>query len=253
MNNSTSPYRSANESISPRSIDNVTTKTNNNTHYNQQRLSLSKSRGFFLSVIWIGMVLVGWNLGATSRFITTTSIKKNMVDNSLWSPVSTGRLEAPAEYINSSSSISSFNLSGAERARQDNVPAWMNDYFSWHALNRKQILTPDDFYNFKYLVIRCLEQDKKCGGTADRLHGIPLYLLLAWQSNRMLLIQWDRPTRLEEFLVPPPGGLDWTTPESLRDLLNTTNFHFGVRTTDIIEYLFQKRKGDRVIGLRHQR
>jgi hypothetical protein len=37
-------------------------------------------------------------------------------------------------------------------------------------------------------------------------------ILLAARSQRLLLIQWTRPFPLEEFLVPPIGGIDWRTP-----------------------------------------
>jgi hypothetical protein len=37
-------------------------------------------------------------------------------------------------------------------------------------------------------------------------------LLVAARSKRLLLIQWSRPFPLEEFLVPPVGGINWTVP-----------------------------------------
>jgi hypothetical protein len=39
--------------------------------------------------------------------------------------------------------------------------------------------------------------------------------MLANQTNRLLFIHWSRPARLEEFLVPPEGGMNWTVPEAV--------------------------------------
>jgi hypothetical protein len=91
----------------------------------------------------------------------------------------------------------------------------MKEYFSWH---QEQVLLLNETNwdkSHRYLVMRCLEIDGKCGGTSDRLKVVPFAIMLAAQTKRLLFIKWERPTRLQEFLVPPQGGMNWTIPEWL--------------------------------------
>lgn len=55
-----------------------------------------------------------------------------------------------------------------------------------------------------------------CGGLHDRLGNLPFDLYLANQTNRVLLIKWIKPQPLEEFLIPPPNGLDWVFPHEVK-------------------------------------
>jgi hypothetical protein len=68
--------------------------------------------------------------------------------------------------------------------------------------------------------MRCLDFDEKCGGASDRLQSVSGMLMLANQTGRMLFIKWSRPAPLQEFLLPPIGGLDWTIPDWLDQLLD---------------------------------
>jgi hypothetical protein len=88
------------------------------------------------------------------------------------------------------------------------LPHWMKEYFSWH---RQKTLEPTKFSQ-RYLILQCLEQDKQCGGLADRLLALPFLILLASQSRRILLIVWTVPFPLEEFLLPRTNGVDWMLP-----------------------------------------
>jgi hypothetical protein len=54
-------------------------------------------------------------------------------------------------------------------------------------------------------------------GTADRLKPVPYAIRVAYQSKRILLIRWERPAKLEEFIVPPKGGFDWRVPDFLAE------------------------------------
>lgn len=93
------------------------------------------------------------------------------------------------------------------------IPSWMKHYFDWHV---QQIvnLTSDNWQsdNRKYLVLRCYRKDGRCGGLSDRLKPVPLLVLAANISQRILFIHWDRPVALEEFLVPPDNGIQWRVP-----------------------------------------
>lgn len=110
----------------------------------------------------------------------------------------------------------------------DYIPPWMKEYFRWHRVERAK-LSPESFdedsptYNEgpKLLVMQCLKgMDDRCGGTADRLKPFLFILREAYESKRLLLIHWTLPARLEEFLLPPPNGIDWRAPPWLSELLH---------------------------------
>lgn len=94
------------------------------------------------------------------------------------------------------------------------IPQWMKDYLSWHQ-EQRQVLNETNWQDYRYLVLRCLRQDPVCGGTSDRIASIPFHVMVANQTQRLFFIKWERPTALEEFLVPPVGGLDWRLPDWL--------------------------------------
>ncbi|KAL3908455.1 MAG: hypothetical protein SGILL_008472 [Bacillariaceae sp.] len=110
------------------------------------------------------------------------------------------------------------------------APAWMVEYFDWHKQQRLEMMTPTKWNQTKYLVMSCKE-GRICGGTSDRLKPIPTMLRRAAMTKRILLIQWERPCKLEEFLLPPKGGFDWRVPDWLlpelsndgTELLSTSN------------------------------
>ena len=83
-------------------------------------------------------------------------------------------------------------------------------------------------------MMQCLPGSRKCGGTADRLKPLPLMLWVAHRSQRLLLIKWGRPAELEEFLLPPQGGMDWRVPDWL---WGQTEFRQGPRATNVEELL----------------
>jgi len=72
-------------------------------------------------------------------------------------------------------------------------------------------LNQSNWKSFKYLILRYTHEDRKCGGLADRLKPIPYLIRVAAQQKRVFLIRWDRPAKLEEFLLP--NKLDWTVPD----------------------------------------
>ena len=108
------------------------------------------------------------------------------------------------------------------------LPVWMKEYFAWHkAQTTASAMTyggrrddnnhSNSNHHSRYLILQCLEQDRQCGGLADRLLALPFLVLLAAQSQRQLIIVWTIPFPLEEFLMPPPGGVDWMLPSSSGD------------------------------------
>ncbi|KAL7530539.1 hypothetical protein ACHAWF_003415, partial [Thalassiosira exigua] len=86
------------------------------------------------------------------------------------------------------------------------VPSWIGEYAAFHARQRRRYLAAkrrgaaqsassangttapldDDASDVKFLISRCLNDDK-CGGASDRLQDMPYNLLLANRTNRVLL------------------------------------------------------------------
>lgn len=100
-------------------------------------------------------------------------------------------------------------------AKHSRLPAWFVEYVTWHR-EQRQALNEKNYKNHRFLILRCLETDRSCGGLSDRIKPLPLFVLLAAQSKRIFMIYWNKPCALEEFLLPPrDGGLDWRVPEWL--------------------------------------
>lgn len=117
------------------------------------------------------------------------------------------------------------------------LPPWMQQYMQWHTsrLQGIQRLPPSQqpWKRQRLLVVRCLAEDR-CGGTADRLKSLPLYLAIAAKNKRLLFLRWTRPFRLEEFMTPGEA-FNWTVPEGLAPLLDdkddntTSRVAFGAK------------------------
>jgi hypothetical protein len=99
----------------------------------------------------------------------------------------------------------------------ENLPIWLQDYVIWHNQARST-LTAENYSSHRFLIMKCLECDDRCGGTADRLVPIPLMLFVAHQTKWLLLIYWERPVPLEEFLSPTL--LDWRLPSFLQSQMH---------------------------------
>ncbi|VEU42316.1 unnamed protein product [Pseudo-nitzschia multistriata] len=122
----------------------------------------------------------------------------------------------------------SLETSGKSRP-ESNLPQWMEEYFEWHRSTKKE-LDRSNWKNTKYLVLVCLETHSKCGGISDRLKPLPMVVWEAFHSQRLLLILWDRPKPLEEWLIPPDyhqGGIDWIVPSFLKEKMGKLTFARG--------------------------
>jgi hypothetical protein len=106
----------------------------------------------------------------------------------------------------------------AEILNNPKLPDWVKNYVEWHKRQRKQYF--DDMRtnatsDVRFLISRCLQHDQ-CGGASDRLQDMPYNIMLANQTNRVLLVRWEKPARLENFLIPPQGGgIDWSVPDDM--------------------------------------
>lgn len=90
------------------------------------------------------------------------------------------------------------------------LPQWMKDYFDWHREQTSKI-NSCNYKDFKYLVLRCSNKERKCGGVADRLKSLPFFVGAGAVSKRIFLIRWERPAKLEEFLIP--NEINWSNPD----------------------------------------
>ena len=100
------------------------------------------------------------------------------------------------------------------------LPQWMKSYFNWHK-HKRRTWSRDTFDKERWIVMQCLgDQDRKCGGTADRLKTVPWVLRVAYYTRRILLIRWTKPNTLESYLVPPVGGFDWRVPDWLAEIVS---------------------------------
>jgi hypothetical protein len=90
------------------------------------------------------------------------------------------------------------------------LPAWLKEYFHWHEQERS-LVTADNWQSFRFL-IPTARKGYKSGGMTDRIRPLPALLRVAAQTHRILLLHWSRPFALEEFIMPPQGGLDWRVP-----------------------------------------
>lgn len=93
-------------------------------------------------------------------------------------------------------------------ANSPNLPTYIVEYLEWHVQMRCTNKRAHQD-GVKYLLVKCAS-----GGIADRLANLPTYILSAHKMNRVLLLQWNSPFPLEEFLAP--HGINWTVPEWLQ-------------------------------------
>jgi hypothetical protein len=126
------------------------------------------------------------------------------------------------------------------------LPNWFKGYVGFHR-EQRLLLNETNWRNQRYLIMRCLDIDDRCGGASDRLQSVPLMLLLANMTGRILFIKWSRPAPLEEFLVPPKGGIDidWTIPDWLDPQFDFETFPNG--TGNITRLVARTRSNKRVI------
>lgn len=115
-------------------------------------------------------------------------------------------------------------------AHDSKLPTWMKEYFRWHKEQRANLGKSSHL-----LVMSCFPTIQKCGGTADRLASMPYMIMIASMFRRVLLIQWGRPAELQEFLLPPRGGVDWRVPLSIKEfVMNDENVSKTIKTGTII-------------------
>ena len=82
----------------------------------------------------------------------------------------------------------------------------------------------------KVLVRTCFEH---CGGLNDRLGQLPADIYAAKMTNRILLINWQKPHPLESFLEPTKNGFDWRYPPNAVRLKHSVFKEKGLEITTV--------------------
>lgn len=118
---------------------------------------------------------------------------------------------------NSSEKRLKFQKEASEILRSHKLPDWVKLYAEWHKQQRQRHFDAQNRNTesgVRFLISRCLNYDK-CGGASDRLQDMPYNIMIANKTKRVLLVKWERPAPLENFLVPPDGGINWTIPDGM--------------------------------------
>lgn len=76
--------------------------------------------------------------------------------------------------------------------KKDDLPPWMEEYFAWHR-STKSGINSSNWNSTHYLILSCFESYDHCGGISDRLRPLPMLVWEAYQSQRVLLIWWNKP------------------------------------------------------------
>jgi len=132
----------------------------------------------------------------------------------------------------------------------EDFPQWIQDYVKWHQQARQEFPDMELFDNPKappLLIRTCLGL---CGGLHDRIGQLPWDLYLAHKTKRVLLIAWQRPRSLENFLLPNDHHLlflDWRVPEQamfgfedIRRVRNETQMFEGFPEANPTDEFFRK-------------
>ena len=83
------------------------------------------------------------------------------------------------------------------------APEWVSSYAAWH---QEQLCYHLNDPSTKFLTVT-FHKDHACGELSDRLRALPCFALAANKTGRILFIHWQK-FRLDDFLVPPIGGLN---------------------------------------------
>lgn len=150
----------------------------------------------------------------------------------------------PSSYVKPSPSFPIDTNDRWEHSRT--LPNWMIQYFRWHKEQRQR--PRNEIADQRYFALLCLHSYPKCGGLADRLLAIPFLIKVAAQSGRIFIIKWGRPTELEEFLLPPEGGVDWRVS---RDIVKIVTQR-GMKATIQDAILEQARSNATIIRVQFQ-
>jgi hypothetical protein len=178
-----------------------------------------------LLLFLLSLAIVGVSFWCTVRLVNTNISLQKLQETwgSRLKGEFQGRAPAPAEKNDTSipadfEALSAFyNIPSDGTNLWDKNPgklaSWQIQYLNWHK-DKRQSLAKDNasWKTQRFLVMQCLlgQDQKKCGGTADRLKPLPWAIRMAYLTRRILVIRWTRPAPLESFLLPPSGGREYS-------------------------------------------
>jgi hypothetical protein len=173
-----------------------------------------------LSTFWMGVTLTDTNTDNQLQIIPPSAVDLDLaVSSPMITKHTTNTTMMHSQYL-------------WHQPQFPRIPEWMKEYLDWHT-QTVATLHQGNWDRYNYIVLRCYRVDERCGGVSDRLKPVPLILLAAARSRRVFFIHWDRPCRLEEFLVPPHTqrapfslfntiiGVQWSVPDFMEPILQT--------------------------------
>lgn len=193
-------------------------------------------------VVLLGIGIIAIQLLQTDRLFVDIQIPDHPVNDELsignekgYIPTAAAKEESSSSTINSGSGHTTNNVTGPTNARVpgagggnlargagavatqqilSELPVWAREYAEWHREQRAAFLGGEGrAAPAKFLVVAC-QEGARCGGLSDRLQGLLYWLRQAEQTGRVLLLSWTKGRPLEDFWVPPAGGIDWTVPRN---------------------------------------
>jgi hypothetical protein len=187
---------------------------------------------------------------SASTIVVRTNLRPAIVNTPAESipSASTKAVDIPPQQVAAANSASENTPPESAAVRTSNMPSWLVEYRQWHTEQRASLNATNWKNSQEYLIMHC-SQDNPCGGASDRLQYVPLAMRIASQYNRILLIHWERPYALEEFLVPPTDGIDWRVPEYMLEMPVCANAPF-IKSGKSIHPILND--GKRVVCMQYQ-
>jgi hypothetical protein len=108
----------------------------------------------------------------------------------------------------------------ADAFDKSRCPAWLPQYEAWHVANRAAA-------DAKYLIADA----PGFVGVGDHLRGFMYALRVAAATNRVLLLRWEHPGNLTDFLVPG-SNINWQWEGTPAGKLTATDKNLKVSTAD---------------------
>ena len=177
-----------------------TKKSNNNNKKKNTKFSS------FKVILLFGLTIIGIQI----TLLRSVSIRDQIIHDSSSSTTTAIRQSKLGSSSSSASNTASIISKSSEEYHMlydepiilSDFPKWIQEYVTWHQQVREEFPDMELFNNpnAPHILVRtCLGL---CGGLHDRIGQLPWDLYLAYKTKRILLLAWQRPQSLENFLIP---------------------------------------------------